>query len=136
MPDSKSPRRPSAFMAALGQQNQREPTPEPQEEQSPQQQAPSSPSQQEEQQAFLWNSRPPVGFTDRRFEYRHKRQAIYVNVRYAGAFQALIRITEKRKNTIIQSMILRLLQENEQLLLENADEVRYYEDKIRQEFHL
>ncbi len=92
--------------------------------------------QVQQEEPFLWKSPPSPEFLDRPFEQRHKRGAHYIDARYWGAWRALIKLKRVPINDLMQEMILRTLEENEDLLNSRPDVVHYYEQKARDEFRL
>lgn len=86
---------------------------------------------------MLWNTQPSAELILRDFVQRHDKQAIYVDVRYAGALAALAKLVHKgNKTDLINEMIEDLLQKYSQLLNEREDVVRAKEDEIRKKHHI
>ncbi len=84
----------------------------------PQQTALPQPKQSE-QVPMLWNTPPSAELVLRDFVQRHDKQAIYVDVRYAGALAALAKLVHKgNKTDLMNEMIEDLLQKYSQLLIE------------------
>ena len=73
-----------------------QPTPEPSISQPEPQQTALPQPQQVEQPSMLWNTPPSADLVLRDFVQRHDKQAIYVDVRYAGALTALAKLVHQR----------------------------------------
>ena len=89
------------------------------------------------EQSMLWNSKPSADLILRDFVQRHDKQAIYVDVRYAGALAALAKLVHKgNKTDLINEMIEDLLNKYAQVLYDNEDVVRIKEDEVRKKHHI
>lgn len=128
---------PTALPQLPVQQPQPIPTPEPSISQ-PQTQETTLPPQQETQHVpMLWNTTASPELILRDFVQRHDKQAIYMDVRYAGAMTALAKLLHKgNKTDLINEMVEDLLQKHSQLLNDNEDLVRILEDQIRKKHHI
>ncbi len=106
------------------------PTPEPQP-------APPVSQQGTQQPSMLWNTPPSADLVLRDFIQRHDKQAIYVDVRYAGALAALAKLVHKgNKTDMLNEMIEDMLNKYSQVLIEREDVVRAKEDEIRKKHHI
>jgi DNA-binding transcriptional regulator PaaX len=86
---------------------------------------------------MLWNTPPSADLVLRDFIQRHDKQAIYVDVRYAGALAALAKLVHKgNKTDLINEMIEDLLKKYSDLLIEREDVVRTKEDEVRKKHHI
>lgn len=92
---------------------------------------------QSEQPPMLWNTPASPELILRDFVQRHDKQAIYMDVRYAGAIAALAKLVHKgNKTDLINEMIEDLLEKYSQLLNDNEALVRILEDKVREKHHI
>lgn len=138
MPEKK-PRQVSQFMRqATGQK----PPPEPVEE-TPAEERPTiqprqvSPPPREEKPGLLYHTKPSPELLKRSFDSRHLKQTVQIDVMLAGAWLALIEVkVGGNKTKMVNDMVRQAIEENQDLLAANEDWVRYYEDKIREQFHL
>lgn len=124
---------PTALPQLPVQQPVQEPSisqPQPQETVLPQ-------AQETQQPSMLWNTPASPELILRDFVQRHDKQAVYVDVRYAGALGALAKLLHKgNKTDLINEMIEDLLEKHSQLLNENEALVRILEDQIRKKHHI
>lgn len=102
----------------------------------PQQTALPQPKQAE-QEPMLWNTPASPDLILRDFVQRHDKQAVYIDVRYAGALAALAKLIHKgNKTDLINEMVEDLLEKYSQLLNQNEALVRKLEDKVREKHHI
>lgn len=93
--------------------------------------------QHTEQAPMLWNTSASPQLILRDFVQRHDKQAVYVDVRYAGAMAALAKLLHKgNKTELINEMIEDLLQKHSQLLRDNEELVRILEEGVRKKHHI
>lgn len=86
---------------------------------------------------MLWNTQPSADLVLRDFVQRHDKQAIYVDVRYAGALAALAKLVHKgNKTDLMNEMIEDILQKYSQILIDREDVVRAKEDEVRKKHHI
>jgi len=93
-------------------------------------------TQSQQQKSMLWCEPASPELIMRDFVGRHDKQAIYVDVRYAGALAALAKLVHKgNKTDLINEMIEDLLNKHSQVLYGNEDVVHIKEDEIRKKHH-
>jgi hypothetical protein len=104
--------------------------PEPQPEPQPPAAAPES-------SPLLYNSPPSPEFIIRAFDKRHDRQTIYIDIRYAGALDALAKLMHRgNKTELMNEMIEDLLKKHADLLQKNEALVRLLEEQYRKKHGL
>lgn len=72
----------------------------------------------------------------RPFDRRYDKQAINVNPYYAGAMEALAKVTKTSKTEQLEEMMRWYLAQHEQDLLENEDVVLLSEQKYKDKFKI
>ena len=113
------------------------PEPEPSISQREPQQTALLQAQETQQPSMLWNTQPSPELILRDFVQRHDKQAVYIDVRYAGALAALAKLIHKgNKTDLINEMIEDILQKYSDLLNQNEALVRILEDQIRKKHHI
>lgn len=85
----------------------------------------------------LWCTPPSAEIILRDFVQRHDKQAIYVDIRYAGALAALAKLVHKgNKTELINEMIEDILKKYAELLYDNEELVKILEAEIRKKHHI
>jgi len=86
---------------------------------------------------MLWCAPVSPELIMRDFVGRHDKQAVYIDVRYAGALAALAKLVHKgNKTDLINEMIEDLLNKYAQVLYDNENVVQIKEDEIRKKHHI
>src|SRR2546430_11292117 len=92
---------------------------------------------QQSQKSMLWCAPVSPELIMRDFVGRHDKQAVYIDVRYAGALAALAKLVHKgNKTDLINEMIEDFLNKYAQVLYDNEDVVQIKEDDIRKKHHI
>lgn len=73
----------------------------------------------------------------RPFDKRHDRQTIYIDIRYAGALDALAKLVHRgNKTELVNEMVEDLLEKHANLLQKNEALVRLLEEQYRKKHGL
>lgn len=95
------------------------------------------PVTQPDEQQLLWCTPPSAEIILRDFVQRHDKQAIYVDIRYAGVLAALAKLVHKgNKTELINEMIEDILKKYSELLHNNEELVKILEAEIRKKHHI
>lgn len=98
---------------------------------------PQPPAAGPESSPLLYNSPPSPEFIVRAFDKRHDRQTIYIDIRYAGALDALAKLMHRgNKTELVNEMIEDLLKKHADLLQKNEALVRLLEEQYRKKHGL
>ncbi len=90
-----------------------------------------------QQSSLLYNTPPPPDYIARRFEKRHDRQTIYIDSRKAGAIDALVKlVADGKKNNLVAEMVNDILAKHAEVLGQNEELVKFYEEQYRKEYNL
>jgi hypothetical protein len=86
---------------------------------------------------LLYNSPPAPEFILRPFDKRHDRQTIYIDIRYAGALDALAKLEHRgNKTELVNEMVEDLLKKHADLLQKNEALVQLLEEQYRKKHGL